>query len=62
MEKTIKEWLEELNLVCIANERCESLVDALNEGFAWINSPQGNVFWHEIKKSIKNGTYYDTQH
>ena len=55
--KTIIEWFEQLpdgyRERAINNARtrawkCESIADALNDGFDWLSSPEGYDFWDAV--------------
>ena len=67
MEKTIKEWLEELpegyreralnNLRKVAiNWHEPTMVGAITGAFLWVESPEGLDFWADVKNHYATGT------
>lgn len=59
MNKTVKEWFEsaepEIGKHLLAranysslNKECSSLVEAINQGFTWSRTPEGQSFWQSI--------------
>ena len=65
MEKKITEWFEDL-IEPIRSQAIEnyygdthyakSLIGAINLGFFWIYTPQGQVYWEEIYDNIEKYT------
>jgi hypothetical protein len=39
----------------------ETLEDAIEGFFIFVDSPQGGGFWHSIQEQIENGTYYQKE-
>lgn len=62
--KTIREWLEELpepyrtqalenfDIEGIDNILVSTLADAINKGFIWFTTPQGEPYWFNIHRKI----------
>jgi len=50
----VKSFVHPTNRYRKLNSRATSVHDALNNGFSWMDSPQGHHFWQDIHNQLKN--------